>query len=69
MTFRSLIMIGAANLLLTAVAAAGPANDAGRSYIVTDGSAARAQLPFSDAVKLQHSLCVRDAGHGSGNDC
>ena len=56
MTFRSVLMIVAANMLLGA--AAGAANDAGRSYIVTDGSPARAQLPFSDAVKAGTTLYV-----------
>jgi 2-iminobutanoate/2-iminopropanoate deaminase len=59
MNIKLLTLVIAANILtpvLTPVAA--QAADAGRSYVTVDSSAARAQLPFSDAVRAGNTLYV-----------
>ncbi len=60
-TLPGLIVAAIALLPLTAGAAAGTAAgsaDAGRSYVMVDSLAARAQLPFSDAVRAGNTLYV-----------
>jgi len=59
MNIKLLTLVVAANILtpvLTPVAV--QAADAGRSYVTVDSSAARAQLPFSDAVRAGNTLYV-----------
>lgn len=55
MTLKSRMMIVAANMLMAAVASTAFAADTGR-YVTVDKSAARAQLPFSDAVRAGDTL-------------